>query len=242
MTGKFVVAAATLVTSALVLSACSGGSSSSGTTSPTTTTASDVALAQSELLPASNFPSGWQSQGSGSENSQASVFGGLSQSKVSALTQCLGISSAQVDTTPAEAADPEYDDPNSPATVADTVDVFPSVATARFDVSAAANPKTPSCLVQIAPSFENKVPKGVQFGSLSASKDNIPLYGDEDAAVSVTVPFTAQGVSGTLHVVLVVVEKGRSESNLVFTDATGAPDPTLVNGLSSAAANALTSS
>ncbi|HML01595.1 MAG TPA: hypothetical protein VK428_15525 [Acidimicrobiales bacterium] len=234
------VATATTAALALALCACSGASTSG--TSTTTTSASDVSLAQAELLPASAFPSGWQSQGTSSENTQASVFGGLSQSKVQAITRCLGISSAQVDSTPAEAADPEYDDPNSSATVTDTVDVFPSAALSRFDTSAAANPKMPSCLVQIAPSFESKVPKSVHLGTVSANRDDIPLYGDEDAALDVTIPFTDQGVSGTLYLVIVVVEKGRSESNLVFTDVQGAPDPSLVDGLSSAAATALVAS
>lgn len=237
------LAAAALATSALALSACSGGSGgAAGTTaSSSTTSAADVSLAQSELLPPSAFPAGWQSQGAGSQNAGASVFGGVSSSEVRTITQCLGISSAQVDTSPAEAGDPQYDSPGSSATVSDTVDVFPSAAAARFDVSAAANPKLPTCFVQIAPSFEAKAPKSVHFGALSARDYSVPAVGDKDAGVALSVGFTSQGVSGTLHAVIVVVQKGRSESNLMFTDLQATPDVTIVDGLASAAADAMRS-
>lgn len=162
----------------------------------------------------------------------------MTRSQVQAVTQCLGISSTQVDQSPAEAADPEYDDPDSSSTVAETVDVFPSASAAQFDVSAAANPKLPTCFVQLAPRFESTAPRGMTFGTLSASRADVPSLGDKDAALAASVPFTYQGVSGTLSMETVVVVRDRSESNLLFT-ATTTPDSTQVSELSTAAAAAL---
>lgn len=243
MSKKLLAAAITVPLAALALTACSGGphSAGSGTTSPSpsTTTAADVALARSELLGPSGFPSGWQSQGPGSENTSASFFGGMAQADVQAITTCLGISSAQVDTSPAEAADPRYSDPNSAAAVNDTVDVFPTVSTARFEVAATANPKLASCFVQLAPRFEGEAPKGVHFGTMSAHKAVIRHLGDEDAAMAASVPITYQGHSTTLYVEVVMVQKGRSESNLLFTGENAPPDPAVVDQVATGAADAM---
>ncbi|HZU79963.1 MAG TPA: hypothetical protein VE991_08600 [Acidimicrobiales bacterium] len=239
-------AGAALAGLGLVLAACSSGSPSPGATSTTssgssTTTAADTALARQELLPAAAFPKGWQAQGASSGNTGASFFGGASAAQLPQILQCLGMSGTSVDANPAEAAGPEYDDPNSANTVADTVDVFPTAAAAAVDVRAAKNPKAPSCMVQIAGSDLTKgAPKGAKVGALSAEEVSLPSYGDADAGISLHFPLTYQGVSGTFYLEFVVVQKGRSESNLLFTDLGTPPSTTLVQQMAADAAAALT--
>jgi len=240
--------AGALVVAGLVLGACSSGGPGTGSPAasgpaslgPTTTTAADVSLARSELVPASEFPTGWQGQGSGSENTGASFFGGATAGEVGQIASCLGISTAHVDTKPAEAAEQQYDDPSSNLTVADTVEVFPSVVEAQTDVGAAASPKAPTCVAQIAGARAKKsLPNGMTIGTISAAAVPIPPYGDRDAAVAIHFPFTYQGASGTLYLEFVVVQKGRSESNLQFTNISGAPPSSIVDPLAQDAANAL---
>jgi hypothetical protein len=235
-----------------VASACSsngGGATPTTTTSPapttssvpSTTSATDVALAQRQLLPPSAFPTGWKGQGPSSENSGASFFGGATSGEVAEMVSCLGISATDVDPNPAEAGEQEYDDPNSNVTVTNTVDVFPTVAQATKDVEAAQNTKAPSCLVQVATSLLKKgVPKGAVVGKIDAERVSIPSYGQRDVDLVIHFPFTYQGVSATLYIEEVLVQEGRSESNLQFIN-TGGPAPvSVVDQLTTAAAGHLT--
>jgi len=235
---------------AAVLAACgstkTGAPSASSTTTTTaapSTKAGDAALAAEELLPASAFPAGWKGQGAASKNSGASFFGGSSSADVNQIVSCLGMSSAHVDANPVEDAGQEYDDPNSDLTVTDTVDVFPSTIDAVTDVEAGANPKTPTCLVQLeGPQITKALPQGSTAGQLSAEDASLPSDGSHHAALLIHFPFTYQGVSATLYLEFVVVQKDRSESNLAFDDADSPPPASVVNALALAAANRLRSS
>lgn len=237
---------------ALALAACgssspsSSSSSSSSTTtggstaSPSATTAADTALGRQELLAASAFPSGWKSQGSGSGDTQASFFGGLSASDVSQLTACLGIGSADVDTTPAEATDPEYDNPNSNATVAESIEVYPSAGEATADVTAATNPKTPQCLAELAgPKIKQGLPSGATVGQLEVKELTVPTVGQHRGGVELSLPFTYQGVSGTEYVDNYLVQAGRSEAVVQFTNTGGPVAASVVDPLLQAAAGRL---
>lgn len=232
-----------------LLGACSSASphASNGTTTSaaSSTTAApsshDAALAASELLAASAYPTGWRGQGAASKNSGASFFGGTTSSDLSQIVSCLGISQTDVDTNPTEDAAQEYADPNSDVTVTDTVDVFPEAAEAVKDVEAAANPKTPTCLVQLEGSkISEGLPAGATAGMVMSSDGSIPKYGDHDAAVVIDFSFTYQGVSGTEYLEFVVVQKGRSESNLVFSNTGGVAPSSTVDRLAQEAADQLT--
>jgi hypothetical protein len=201
-----------------------------------------MALATSELLPTSAYPTGWKGQGPGSTNKGASFFGGMKPSLEPQVASCLGISTANIDTSPVEAASQEYDDPSSNVTVNDTVDVFPSAAEALADVEGAANPKTPSCVVQLLGStlsqaVAQKLGEGATIGTVAVTDRSIPTYGAHDADVVLSFPFTYRGVSGTEYLEMVVIQKGRCESNLQFSNS-GAPAPiSVVEQLAQAAAD-----
>jgi hypothetical protein len=208
---------------------------------PPTTSAADVALARSELLPASAFPTGWTGQGPGSENSGASFFGGGTPGQVAEMISCLGISATDVNANPAEAGEQQYDDPKSNVTVTNTVDVFPTAAQAAKDAGAALNVKAPSCLVRVATSLLKKgVPKGAVVGRLTVTPEPIPRYGQRDVALVIHFPFSYQGVSATLYIEEVLVQQGRSESNLQFINTGSPPPAAVVDQLVTAAASRLT--
>lgn len=213
-----------LLASATMVAAGFGASASA-----TPPASSAKALATRELLPASAYPSRWKRQGPGSTNTDASFFGGVSSSLESQIAACIGISTTNIDTTPVEAASREYDDPNSNVTVNDTVDVFPSKADAVADVEAASNAKTPGCLVQIlgttlSKEIAQKLGQGSTVGQITAMDRSIPSYGERDADVVLSFPFTYRGVSGTEYLEMVTVQKGRCESNLQFSNS-GGPAP-----------------
>ncbi len=221
-------------------------STGSGTSATTTAPAgADTALAAGELLPASAYPAGWKGQGSSTKTTGASFFAGISSSQLTQITSCLGIPTTNIDSTPAEAADQEYDDPNSNVTVTDTVDVFPTTADALTDVAASSNPKTPNCFVQLEGSalsqgIAQRLGQGTKVGQVAVTDRQIPSYGDHDSDVVISIPFTDNGVSGTEYLEFVVVQKGRSESNFQFSN-TGSPTPsTVVDQLAQAAANKMT--
>ena len=226
----------------VLLAACSSSPGSSGSSSPPGSSSSgDKALATSELLPTSVYPAGWKGQGASSETTGASFFGGANSSEVSELASCIGISTNGIDTSPAEAAAQEYDDPSSNVTVTDTVDVFPTDAQAVADVEAAANPKTPSCFVQLlgpnlSQAIAQKLGQGATIGQVAASHGSLPSFGDHDAELVLSFPFTFEGVSGTEYLEFVTVQKDRSESNLQLSNS-GSPAPSnVVEDLARAAA------
>jgi len=207
-------------------------------------TTSAATLAADELLPASVFPTGWKGQGASSKNTDASFFGDTSGAEEQQITTCIGIPTTNIVTNPAEAADQEYDDPNSNVTVTDTVDVFPTTLDAATDAGAASNTKTPGCLVQLEGStlsqgIAKSLGQGATVGQVAAVDRSIPLYGDHDADVVISFPFTYQGVSGTEYLENVVIQEGRSESNLQFSN-TGSEVPIgIVDQLAQAAAKRL---
>ena len=251
-----VLAGGAVVLFGSVVAACgSSPAASSHTTSPTTTTrpattatavpapsttaASDVALANAGLLPASAYPAGWQSQGPSSTNTQASFFGGAPPSAVATMAHCLGIDASTVDPTPAEATAPEYDDPNSNVTVTESVEVYPTPAAAAVDVHATASPKAPACMTSIIGNRMSKLSQqGMTVGNPTIMSVAIPAFGSGDGAVVVTFPFSYQGVSGTMHMETIAIQKGRSEAVLQFSDSQAPPSAT-VDQLATAAAASL---
>ena len=205
---------------------------------PTTTSASDVALANAELLPASAYPAGWQNQGPSSTNTQASFFGGAPPSGVATMAHCLGIDASTVDPNPAEAAAPEYDDPNSNVTVTESVEVYPTAAAAAADVHATASPKAPACMTSIIGNRMSKLSQqGMTIGKPTITSVSIPAFGASDGAVMVTFPFSYQGVSGTMYMESIAIQTGRSEAVLQFSDSQQPPSATVDQLATAAAAN-----
>ena len=188
-------------------------------------TSSAQALARTELLLNSSYPRGWQGQGSGSSSTQASTFAGFDTTTLAQLTQCMGIATTNISTHPAEAAAQEWGDNNSNAAMTDTVDVFPTAASAAVDVEAWGSPKTPTCLEQqfgssLSGVLNGWLGRGAVFGRGVAAEQSIPNYGDHTSDLTFSAPVSLYGLSGTDYLDVVEVQKGRSESILMF-DNTG---------------------
>jgi hypothetical protein len=247
VTGFVVIAASIAVAVALVTSHHSPSSNGAASVSPgvPANASGDAALAKQELIPTSAYPAGWKSQGSQSTTTNASFFGGGGAPFVGQMEDCLGMSGANVDTSPAEATTQEYDDPNSGVTVTDTVDVFSSGSAAGLDAAAAANPKAPGCLVAaVDPSFtttlaDNYFGNGTTAGSPTVADRAIPGAGNRDADIETSFTFTSQGVSGTFYLDQVLVQTGRSESNLWITNVGSQPPMSFVDQMVRAASTHL---
>jgi DivIVA domain-containing protein len=205
----------------------------------------DVALARSELLPASSYPVGWKGQGSGSPATGASYFSGLSSRQAARLAGCLGMSTVSIDTQPAEAADQEYDDPSSLIWVNDTVDVYPTTAAADADREAAANVKALACRFRLwGPSLSGDLSPdlgpGEQDGQPKVLHRTVAAAGARAADDEWSMSYDYQGQKGTYYNDWVTVEKGRSESNLWISNL-GRPVPAaVIDRLARAAANHMT--
>jgi hypothetical protein len=100
---------------------------------------SDAALAQSELILPSQYPHGFVGRGPGTNVTQASYFSSWGPH----IVRCLYMSTADVDPHPVETGSQEWD--RGTAWVNDTIDVFPTAATAHTDETAAVNPNALSC-------------------------------------------------------------------------------------------------
>jgi hypothetical protein len=203
-----------------------------------------VALAQTELLSPSAYPSGWEGGGPDTYLRGASLFGGDSPSDLAQMTACLGVGRTGIDSNPGEAAAQEYDDPNSMLMVNDTVDVFSTSRAAALDVAGSANPKNGICLLQTpGPPLAQSIAEGYfdkpkVTGPTMAVQRSLARAGqrDTDLELSFHVNSAVDGVSGAFYLDEVVVQQGRSESNLWIANVGGTPPIGLVNRMAHAAA------
>jgi hypothetical protein len=207
----------------------------------------DLALAHRGLLVHSEYPTGWQGQGGGTEVTDASAFDGLSSAEVAAMEACIGISSVGVDTAPVEAASQEYSDPNSNLDVNDTVDVFPTTAAAAVDISAESTSRFPVCQLPILnpPSQFVTGWYDVGNGKIDAGPISVidrPIASTGARAVDLEISDTfrvTKGSSGVVHVDEIAVQRGRSESNLLITNLDGPIPISLVERMARAASTQL---
>lgn len=197
----------------------------------------DKALAHLELLSPSSYPKGWQGQGPKSTDPQTSFWAGDSASEVRQMSSCLGIGTSHVDTNPAEADAQTYFDNNSGNSVVDTVDVFPSTAFAVADVADAANAKFPDCLTtllgpDIISGTLQSFGKGAKaVGKLVITHQTIPPTGGTDSYVQFALPVSYQGITGTFYSDFIAIQKGRSESTLLFQNQGIKPPASIIDCL-----------
>jgi len=215
-----------------------GAASSAGPASPA------QALARSELLAVTAYPHGWTGQGSGTDSTQASTFGGSDTTMLAQITRCLGIPAAAVDTHPVEAAAQAYADSNSNAVMTDTVEVFPTTQFAAADVEALNNPKMPTCLehlfaLALSDSLSSWLGPNAAVGQVTVSKHAIPDYGAHTGDLVVAGSFTQEGVSGTDYLDIVEVQRGRSESVLMFDNTGSRVSARIIDQLTRSAADRL---
>ena len=192
-----VALAANAVTYSVILS----GQSSSGPPSATSVFAGnpmtdDTALAQSEALPPSAYPSGFSAQGASSANASGGFFGGYTDAQVRALAACLGTPTANIDANPAESAGQRYQD-QSGDNVSVNIEVYPTPEEAVADVTALASLRAPSCWLRFNPGLGAGIAKGIgsgaTVGTTTAKALAIPAVGDRAAGVRMVVPIAYQG-------------------------------------------------
>ena len=207
-------------------------------------TAADAALARSEALPASAFPSGFTSPGGSSASSSGGFYGGYSDGQVRTLATCLGRSTAHVDTDPAEYTGHQYQDQIGD-NLSENVEVYPSTVDAVTDVSALADPHAASCWLDANPGLGAAIAQGIgsgaTVGTTTAGAVTVPAVGDRAAGLQVVIPMTVHGVSTTGYLDMVAIQRGRSEAILVVTGASEPGTSQLVANLAPAAAAHLTS-
>jgi hypothetical protein len=238
-----VVASIAIVAAVLATRNSTNSTSSGAGSSGSIPSSTDTALAQSEALAPSDYPSGWTGQGASSTSSGLSFFGGASSSDVAKATACLGVSSANIDTNPAEYAGQEYDDPNG-GSMSENVEVYPSATAAATDAAAAASPKAASCILQLFPNMGAQAAKavgsGATAGTVTATARTVQAGATKVAGVEVAIPITYQGSTNTVYIDMLVGQKGRSEVILRFTSLGTSPDAALEGQVLAAAMGKLT--
>jgi hypothetical protein len=236
------VGIATSVAIALAIGLSSNNPSSNpGTGSIPSST--DTALARSEALAPSGYPSGWHAQGSSSVNPGMSFYGGMSSSDLAQFTACLGTSTADINTNPAEYAGQSYDDGNG-GTLAENVEVFPTSAQAAADMNGFSSPQVGSCILQMYPDFGASVAKGVGSGAtagkVTASAKSAPVGGTTVHGVELAIPITYQGTTNNIYIDILAATKGRSEVVMHFSALGASPTSSLESQMMGAALGKLT--
>ena len=240
----FVVVAANIaiVTVVLINRSSPASPSVSGAVFGGNPTAADDSLARSEALPTSAYPAGFSEGAASTANPSGGFYGADSDAEVTGMAACLGTSTANVDTNPAEFAGRLYQDQNG-TTVAENVEVYPTTDDALADVGALARPDASSCWLRFNSDISTEIAKGIgngaKAGTATASPLAVPAAGDHAAGLQVDVPLTVDGNSITEYIALVVVQKGRSEAVFVLSGA-GAPQNAQLATLTQEAAAHLT--
>jgi hypothetical protein len=199
---------------AVVGSAC--GSSSSGSSSTTTssstagggTAASDKALAQQINLQASDFPTGWQSQPSGSSG------GGTASTRQ--LLTCLGASSSLAATT-VNVDSPNFSQSQSPGELdaGSNVAFAPTAAQAAGTFRAFSSSKANSC-VRTVLAAELQRQKVSAPGGLNVTSAPVTVpSGDQGVAFWATTSVVVQGQTVPVEFQITLVGRGRAEISLL---------------------------
>ena len=195
-------------------------------------------LALSELMTRSAYPPGWKGQGSETQNVDANYFTSwFSPAQVQQLGTCLHMSTADVQTDPAEAAEQEYDSPGGETSANETIDVFSSTAAAAADALASGKRDAVSCQFQVASG-------GLRFAGdpsrgLTATTRMIPPIGAHDSDIEVRYPYP-ENSQDIFYDDYVTVQQGTSEVNLEISTETTPPTSSLILRLARTAAWRLT--
>ena len=207
----------------------------------------DVTLAEHELLPRSAYPAGWAGGGRGSQNTQANFFGGVGAVTASQLATCLGVDPTLIDRTPAEAASQAYESGDATWQILDTVDVFPTKGGALADLAAATSPTVGPCELRFVDSPNSSQMQAAVAQAFGADakmgattvthRPLIAHNGSQDIDVETSFPIIGNKTKASFYSDQVLVQRGRSESNILIL-FTGAQPPgiALVNRLAQAAA------
>jgi hypothetical protein len=167
------------------------------------------AQAKQALLVKSDLPKGWTApKGTGNQNA-------LPPS--SQLAQCSGIALSLLEENPPQVFSPDFASKDQSLEVDDIVSEFSSVADAKAQFAAMANPKTSGCLNQLATTdkslFLGAVPKGTTVGAVTITPG--PTIAGT-ASFMTHIPISTEGISITATSTEVVFVHGRLGQMLTF--------------------------
>ena len=189
----------------------------------------DVRLAEQELVPQSVLPSGWV--GAGFPMADDTFFGGLPTGTVAPLASCVGVDPASIDLHPAEAANQMYGPPSDSVDFSDTVDVYPTKENALIDVEASTSTRVEACLLQLVvlpglSGIQQAIGKGRTFSPPTVTQRPIVMASDHDVDIETAYPWAIGPTHSATYFDSVIVQQGRSESNLLIV-VDGGPPPAL---------------
>jgi hypothetical protein len=198
--------ATALLTSALLLGAqCIGAGASP---------ASDRAQAKKMLLVLSDMPHGWKTE-KGSGGGGSSNFPGATQ-----LASCIGVPSRLLKPPPPEVS-PYFENKDGSLEVQDSVSVFSSATTAKAELGAMSNTKTPACMTTIMNgAFKTKITasagEGATVGTITVTRVNSADFGPGTTGLVMSLPISEQGVSITAKITAVYFIKGKFGQQVDF--------------------------
>ena len=224
-------------------SASSTTTTSGMSTVPATSSTGARALAKSEVLPASAYPSGWKGYGPSTEITGLSNFAGFYKKDAALLASCLQIPTTDIQTDPVEIAGQRYNGRKSLA-ASENLEVFSSAVVAATDTEAAANPRMPDCNKHLPGSQTgsekvNGVTVDVTQGTIAVR--SMGQYGDHDADLEIVTHdrIPKYHLTFTTYADLVYVQKGRSEAVLYLSNENSPVPSSFIAGLARAAGNKL---
>jgi hypothetical protein len=175
--------------------------------------ASDRSQAKKMLLVLSDMPHGWKTEkrsGGGSNN-----FPGATQ-----LASCIGVPTRLLKPPP-PVVSPYFEDKGGSLEVQDSVSVFSSVTTAKAELGAMSNAKTPGCMTTIMNgAFKSKIAasagKGATLGTIAVTRVNSADFGPGTTGLVMSLPISEQGVSITAKITAVYFIKGKFGQQVDF--------------------------
>lgn len=218
---------------ASALAACSSSSSGGAAAQPTTGTSSTATTssfdpvaaqhtAQAAVLTLHDLPAGFTS--SPSTDSAADDATVNNQ-----LASCLGVPAslfARSGPDKVEVNSDDFDTPNQGASgsVSETVDVETADRLSQ-EFAVVNSDKVPGCLQTVYGKFlkqkfaQDPQTKAAKIGTVTATKSNIPSYGDESAGFELKVPFSIGGTNAAVYLDIIFVRVGTVSAQVVFENS-----------------------
>ncbi len=174
---------------------------------------SQLTRARNALLVLADMPAGWvKAKNTNSNNNIGSAQ----------LARCMGVSQALIDENPPSVNSPQFQNRQGTLIVNDNVTVFPSVKNAAAELAIVANPKTPTCMTQLASGplktkLFGTLPKDVSLGTPLVSPTSASAFGANTPGFSLSVPITTRGVTVNVTVTQLSAVKGLYGQQITFT-------------------------
>jgi hypothetical protein len=237
---------------ASALSACGGSSSAgddtnpSGGTQPAATTAAGgfdkvaaTRTAKAALLTLDDLPDGWTAEPSDASDADDEAVN-------SQLADCLGVDAdffAGSGPDKVEVKSDDFSSPNDGASggVSQSVNVETTERMTN-DFSVINSPKLTGCLETVYGAFlkqefaEDPQTKGAEVGDVTATRSNIPTYGDESTGIAIKVPFSIGTTDAEVDLDMIFVRVGNVGAQLVFENTFKPFDTETAAGITSKAA------